>query len=196
MMIRILSVLPAVMGIICTLLLIVSLYGPTLDASRTNIPLVPCTDDTAGCPVGMTSEDLSSPTAFMLLDIELTIEWDQSDSSWIGVIASPPPSGCEPDSNGLTTCTADDFDFIAGGGNESSGSLVFDLKPGDYRFTTASTDTSGVGGKQLVTITPEISLNPVAEVLLALVAILLFAGSGEMFIHERIMGVWKRFREA
>ena len=73
---------------------------------------------------------------------------------------------------------------------------MFDLKPGYYRFTTASTDTSGVGGKQLVTITPEISLNPVAEVLLALVAILLFAGSGEMFIHERIMGVWKRFREA
>ena len=196
MMIRILSVLPAVIGVICTLLLIVSLYGPTLDSSRTNIPLVPCTDDTAGCPVGMTSEDLSSPTAFMLLDIELTIEWDQSDSSWIGVIASPPPSGCEPDSNGLTTCTADDFDFIAGGGSEASGSLVFDLKPGDYRFTTASTDTSGVGGKQLVTITPEISLNPVAEVLLALVAILLLAGSGEMFVHERIMGVWKRFREA
>ena len=71
MMIRILSVLPAVMGIICTLLLIVSLYGPTLDASRTNIPLVPCTDDTAGCPVGMTSEDLSSPAAFMLLDLSL-----------------------------------------------------------------------------------------------------------------------------
>jgi len=196
MMIRILSVLPAVIGVICTLLLIVSLYGPTLESSRTNIPLVPCTDDAAGCPVGMTSEDLSSPTAFMLLDIELTIKWNQSDSSWIGVIASPPPSGCEPDSNGLTTCTADDFDFIAGGGNERSGSLVFDLKPGDYRFTTASTDTSGIGGKQLVTITPEISLNPVAEVLLALVAILLFAGSGEMFVHERIMGVWKRFKEA
>jgi len=196
MMIRILSVLPAVIGVICTLLLIVSLYGPTLESSRTNIPLVPCTDDAAGCPVGMTSEDLSSPTAFMLLNIELTIKWNQSDSSWIGVIASPPPSGCEPDSNGLTTCTADDFDFIAGGGNERSGSLVFDLKPGDYRFTTASTDTSGIGGKQLVTITPEISLNPVAEVLLALVAILLFAGSGEMFVHERIMGVWKRFKEA
>ncbi len=100
MMIRILSVLPAVMGIICALLVVVSLYGPTLDASRTDIPLVPCTDDAAGCPVGMTSEDLVSPTAFVLLDIELSIEWNQSDSSWIGVIASPPPSGCEPDSNG------------------------------------------------------------------------------------------------
>ena len=39
MMIRILSVLPAVMGVICALLVVVSLYGPTLDASRTDIPL-------------------------------------------------------------------------------------------------------------------------------------------------------------
>lgn len=196
MMIRILSVLPAVMGVICALLLVVSLYGPTLDANRIKIPLVPCTDDATGCPVGMTSEDLSSPTAFMLLDIELSIKWNESDSSWIGVIASPPPSGCEPDSNGLTTCTAEDFDFIAGGDSEMDGTLAFDLKPGDYRFATASIGTSGIGGKQLVTITPEISLNPVAEVLLGLVAILLFAGSGEMFVHERILGVWKRFKEA
>ena len=196
MMIRILSVLPAVMGVICTLLLVVSLYGPTLDANRIKVPLVPCTDDVTGCPVGMTSEDLSSPTAFMLLDIELTIKWNESDSSWIGVIASPPPSGCEPDSNGLTTCTAEDFDFIAGGDSEMDGTFAFDLKPGDYRFATASIGTSGIGGNQLVTITPEISLNPVAEVLLGLVAILLFAGSGEMFVHERIMGVWKRFKES
>ena len=196
MMIRILSVLPAVMGIICALLVVVSLYGPTLDASRTDIPLVPCTDDAAGCPVGMTSEDLVSPTAFVLLDIELSIEWNQSDSSWIGVIASPPPSGCEPDSNGLTACTSEDFDFIAGGDGEDGGSMVFDLRPGEYRFATASTDTSGVGGKQLVTITPEIALNPVAELLLAFVAILLLAGSGEMFVHERLMRFWKRFMEA
>lgn len=196
MMIRILSVLPAVVGVICALLLLVSLYGPTLDTSRTNIPLVPCTDDAAGCPVGMTSEDLSSPAAFMLLDIELTIEWSQPGDSWIGVIASPPPSGCEPDSSGLTACTADDFDFIAGGDSEKDGALEFDLKPGDYRFTTASTDTSGVGGEQQVTITPKIMLNPVVELLLAFVAILLFAGSGEMFVHERVMRFWKRFKEA
>ena len=59
-----------------------------------------------------------------------------------------------------------------------------------------TTDTSGVGGKQLVTITPEIALNPVVEILLAFVAILLFAGSGEMFVHERLMRFWKRIREA
>ena len=115
MMVRILSVLPAVVGVVCALLVIGSLYSPALDPSRTNVPLVPCTDDTAGCPVGLTNEDLSAPTAFMLLEIELTIEWNKSDSSWIGVIESPPPSGCEPDSNGLTACTADDFEFVAGG---------------------------------------------------------------------------------
>ena len=195
MMIRILSVLPAVMGVICALLLIVSLFGVTLDQTRTNIPLVPCTDDNTGCPVGMSIEDLSVPTAFILLDIDLTIEWKEYDKSWLGIISSPPPSGCEPDSNGLTTCTADDFDFIAGGDGESDGSLEFNLNPGDYRFVTGSTDTSGFGGEQLVTTTTEMGLNPVAELLLVLVSILLLAGSGEMFVHEKILRVWKRFRD-
>lgn len=196
MMIRILSILPAAMGVICAILVLVSLYSPTLESSRTDVPLVPCTDDSAGCPVGLSGEDLSSPTAFILLDIEVTIEWDQFSTSWIGVIESPPPDDCEPDSNGLTTCTAEDFDFIAGGAEEDGGSLTFDLKPGDYRFATASTDTSGLGGEQLVTITPEIALNPVVEILLAIVAILLLAGSGEMFAHRSIMRAWKRFKEA
>ena len=196
MMIRILSILPAAMGIICAILLLIRLYSPTLDASRTDIPLVPCTDDSTGCPVGMSDEDLSSPTAFILLDIEVTIEWEQFATSWIGVIESPPPEDCEPDSSGLTSCTAEDFDFVAGGPDEDGGSLTFDLSPGEYRFTTASTDTSGIGGEQLVTITPEIALNPIVEILLAIVSILLLAGSGEMFAHQRIVKAWNRFKEA
>ena len=93
MMIRILSILPAAMGILCAVLVLVSLYSPTLEPSRTNIPLVPCTDDSAGCPVGMSGENLSSPTAFILLDIEVTIEWEEFATSWIGVIESPVPDG-------------------------------------------------------------------------------------------------------
>ncbi|GIS92528.1 MAG: hypothetical protein CM1200mP21_08230 [Candidatus Poseidoniales archaeon] len=195
MMIRILSILPAAMGVICAILVLVSLYSPTLDSSRTDIPLVPCTDDDVGCPVGLSGDDMGSPLAFMLLDIEVTIEWDQFATSWIGVIESPPPDGCEPDSNGLTACTAEDFDFIAGGPEEDGGSLTFDLKPGDYRFATASTETSGVGGEQLVTITPQIALNPIAEILLTIVSVLLLAGSGEMFAHRSIMRAWKRFKD-
>ena len=195
MMIRILSILPAAMGVICAILVLVSLYSPTLNSSRTDIPLVPCTDDDVGCPVGLSGDDMDSPLAFMLLDIEVTIEWEQFATSWIGVIESPPPDGCEPDSNGLTTCTAEDFDFIAGGPEEDGGSLIFDLKPGDYRFATASTETSGVGGEQLVTITPQIALNPIAEILLAIVSVLLLAGSGEMFAHRSIMRAWKRFKD-
>jgi hypothetical protein len=195
MMIRILSVLPAAIGVICALLVVVSLFGLTLEPTRTSIPLVPCTDDNTGCPVGMSVEDLSVPTAFILLDIDLTIEWKEYDKSWLGIISSPPPSGCEPDSNGLTTCTADDFDFIAGGDEELDGSLEFNLKPGDYKFVTGSTDTSGFGGEQLVTTTTEMGLNPIAELLLGVVSILLLAGSGEMFVHEKILGAWKRFRD-
>ena len=86
MMIRILSILPAAMGVICAILVLVSLYSPTLDSSRTDIPLVPCTDDSAGCPVCLSGDDMDSPLAFMLLDIEVTIEWDQFATSWIGVI--------------------------------------------------------------------------------------------------------------
>ncbi len=196
MMIRILSILPAAMGVICAVIVLISLYSPTLDTSRTEIPLVPCTDDSAGCPVGLSGEDLSSPAAFMLLDIEVTIEWEQFATSWIGVIESPPPDGCEPDSSGLTSCTAEDFEFVAGGPDEDDGSLTFNLKPGDYRFATASTDTSGIGGEQLVKITPQIGLNPIVEILLAIVSILLLAGSGEMFAHRSIVKAWKRFKEA
>lgn len=196
MMIRILSILPAAMGVICAILVLVSLYSPILDTSRTDIPLVPCTDDdTTGCPVGLSGQNLSSPTAFMLLDIEVTIMWEQNATSWIGVIEEA-PEGCEPDSSGLTACTADDFEFVAGGPESEEGSLTFDLRPGKYRFATASTETSGLGGEQLVSITPEVALNPIVEILLAIVAILLLAGSGEMFAHRRIMRAWKRFKEA
>ena len=141
MMIRVLSILPAAMGVICAILVLVSLYSPTLDTSRTDIPLVPCTDDSTGCPVGLSGEDLSSPTAFMLLDIEVTIEWEQFATSWIGVIESI-PDGCEPDSTGMPSCTAADFDFISGGPDEDGGSLTFSLQPGEYRFSTAITDPS------------------------------------------------------
>jgi len=132
----------------------------------------------------------------MLLDIEVTMEWEQFATSWIGVIESPPPDGCESDSSGLTSCTAEDFEFVAGGPDEDGGSLTLNLKPGDYRFATASTDTSGIGGEQLVKITPHISLNPIVEILLAIVSILLLAGSGEMFAHRSIVKAWKRFKEA
>ena len=58
MMIRILSILPAAMGVICAILVLDSLYSPTLNSSRTDIPLVPCTDDDVGCPVGLSGDDI------------------------------------------------------------------------------------------------------------------------------------------
>ena len=47
-----------------------------------------------------------------------------------------------------------------------------------------------------MTSKPEVSLSPAAEVLLGIVAVLLFAGSGEMFAHNRILQAWQRFKEA
>ena len=58
-MIRILSALPFAVGSVCIILVLGSLFGVGLDGSRTNVPIVPCTDDSVGCLVGMTSDDLS-----------------------------------------------------------------------------------------------------------------------------------------
>ena len=58
-MVRILSILPGLVGGLCILMVLGSLVGINVDNSRTDVPIVPCTDDSVGCPVGMTGEDLS-----------------------------------------------------------------------------------------------------------------------------------------
>ena len=100
---------------------------------------------------------------------------------------------CPPDSNGLTSCTSDDFVFIAGGPDSPDGSLDFVLEPGKYRFVTAGKDGSTLD-EQLVTIEPEIHLAGFVETLLALIGLALLLGASEMAFPLREM--WKRFREA
>lgn len=192
-MVRLLSILPGAVGTVCALLVIGSLLGVSLDSSRTDVPIVPCTDDSVGCLVGMTSEDLEVPTSFVLLDIELTIKWDEPDRSWIGVIESPPPENCNPDSNGLTSCTSEDFDYVAGGPDSDEGEFEFTLEPGEYRFVTAGKDGSTLD-EQIVTIKTKIHFSSFVEIVLAGVAIMLLAGAGEMAFP--IKSLWKKFRES
>jgi|TARA_B100001250_G_scaffold119510_2_gene101408 hypothetical protein len=141
----------------------------------------------------MTSDDMSVPTAFMLLDIRLTVEWDEPDRSWIGVIESPPPEGCDPDSNGLTSCTSDDFVFVEGGPSSEDGTFEFTLKPGDYRFVTAGKDGSTLD-EQIVTIETEAHLSSFVEIVLGGIGIILLAGAGEMAFP--IKSLWKKFRDS
>ncbi len=192
-MVRILSALPFAVGSVCVILVLGSLLGIGLEESRTNVPIVPCTDDSVGCLVGMTSDDMSVPTAFMLLEIRLTVEWDEPDRSWIGVIESPPPEGCDPDSNGLTSCTSDDFVFVEGGPNSEGGTFEFTLKPGDYRFVTAGKDGSTLD-EQIVTIETEAHLSSFVEIILGGIGIMLLAGAGEMAFPIR--SLWEKFRDS
>ena len=191
-MVRILASFPFLVGGLCILITIGSLVGLDIDNSRTDVPIVPCSDESVGCMVGMTTEDLEVPNAFILLEISMELEWDEPDRSWIGVI-SDYPEECEPDSNGLTTCTSDDFDFVAGGPNSEDGSFKFILDPGEYRFVTAGKDGSTLD-EQLVTINPEIHLASFVEIVLSAIGFILLLGASEMAFPIRKL--WKRFRDA
>lgn len=191
-MVRILASFPFVVGGLCVLIVICSLVGIDIDDSRTDVPIVPCSDDSVGCVVGMTTEDLEVPSAFVLLEISMELEWDEPDRSWIGVI-SDYPDECEPDSSGLTTCTSEDFDFVAGGPDSTDGSFGFVLEPGKYRFVTAGKDGSTLD-EQLVIISPEIHLAGFVEIVLTVIGFTLLMGASQMAFPLREM--WKRFRDA
>ena len=192
-MVRILSVLPGAVGSVCVLLVLGSLLGVGLDESRTDVPIVPCTDDSVGCLVGMTTENLDVPTSFFLLDIQLEIQWDEPDRSWIGVVDSKYAENCPPDSNGLTSCTSEDFEYEAGGPDSDDGDFEFTLKPGNYRFVTAGKDGSTLD-EQIVTINTEVHLSSFVEIVLAGVGVMLLAGAGEMAVP--IKSLWKKFRDS
>ena len=192
-MVRVLSILPGLVGSLCILIVIGSLFGMDLENSRTDVPIVPCTDDSVGCVVGMTADDLEVPGAFILLEISMKLEWDEPERSWIGVVGADAADDCPPDSNGLTTCTSEDLDFVAGGPDSEDGSFEFVLAPGKYRFVTAGTDGSTLD-EQLVTIDPEIHLAGFVEIVLSAIGLTLLVGASQMAFPLREM--WKRFRDA
>ena len=85
--VRILSVLPGAVGVLCLLIGAISVYGIDMNTERVLISVVDCTEvSDQGCLVGMTGSDLEVPAGFMLMDIELTIEWSEPSKSWIGVV--------------------------------------------------------------------------------------------------------------
>ncbi|MEC7757399.1 MAG: hypothetical protein VX621_06280 [Candidatus Thermoplasmatota archaeon] len=180
MMVRLLSILPGIIGILCALIVILSLIGFEPDKTGSEAPIVPCTDDDLGCNVGMTSEDMSVPSAFMLLDIRLEVEWNEPDRGWIGVVESGAARDCPPDSNGLTTCTAEDIeDFLVAGGPESGGSMEFRIDPGRYRFVAGGHDGAGLDS-MLIEVKTSIHLSNFVELTLGIISILLLIGAGEM----------------
>ena len=180
MMVRILSILPMLVGLLCALILVLSLIGYQTPESETRAPIVPCSNDDAGCNVGMTPEDINVPSAFGLLEITLDVEWKEPDRGWLGVVDSSAAKECPPDSNGLTMCTEEEVKvFLVAGGPQNHGTMSFEVKPGSYRFVTAGYEGAGLD-EQLVVMTSSIRLDNFVELFLAGTSALLLLGAGEM----------------
>ncbi len=105
MMVRILSILPGFVGLLCIVILLGSIVGISQEVVKNDIPIIPCSEDEeVGCRIAMTSADIEVPNAFKLLEIDVSINWDEPDRSWFGVI-NEYPDVCEPDSNGFKKAT-------------------------------------------------------------------------------------------
>jgi len=89
----------------------------------------------------------------------------------------------------LTTCEAEDFEFVAGGPGDSD-EFTFSLKPGDYRFTSGGRDGASLDN-QLITITSTFHISQIGEILLGIIGILLMIGAVEMIYPIELF--WKRY---
>ena len=194
MMMRILSILPGFVGFLCIIIMISSIIGYSTEEVVNDIPIVPCSDDDEiGCRVAMTSSDIEVPDAFSLLEIKISVIWEESERSWFGVIQQY-DEACEPDSNGLTNCTESDFeDYIIAGGSNADGKLQFEMEPGEYRFITAGKDSSAIS-QQDASLQIEIHLNSIIELIIGGIGIFLFIGATEMAFPLREL--YRKFRDA
>ena len=183
MMVRLLSVLPGFVGLLCVMLLLGSLRGIDLPSERSVIDMVPCEfEDPDLCLIAMTPE-ISPPTIFGILDIDLQISWQEADDAWFAVVNSDAAEVCPPDEESwLTECTVEDVEnyIIIGGPNELDGQMTWNIKTDDYRIITGGREGADIGDQQALTTSTQISLNWFVEFILALVSLTLFLGAGEM----------------
>lgn len=197
MMVRLLSVLPGFVGLLCVILLLGSLRGIDLPSDRSVIDMVPCEfEDPDLCLIAMTPE-ISPPTIFGILDIDLQISWQEADDAWFAVVNSDAAEICPPDEESwLTECTVEDVEnyIIIGGPNELDGQMTWNIKTDDYRIITGGREGADIGDQQALTTSTQISLNWFVEFILALVSLTLFLGAGEMAFP--IKKFFLKFRES
>lgn len=197
MMVRLLSVLPGFVGLLCVILLLGSLRGIDLPSERSVIDMVPCEfEDPDLCLIAMTPE-ISPPTIFGILDIDLQISWQEADDAWFAVVNSDAAEICPPDEESwLTECTVEDVEnyIIIGGPNELDGQMTWNIKTDDYRIITGGREGADIGDQQALTTSTQISINWFVEFILALVSLTLFLGAGEMAFP--IKKFFLKFRES
>ena len=188
--VRILSVLPGAVGVLCLLIAGISVYGIDLDSERVQIPVVPCTEvSDEGCSGRNDWIRSKGPVWLSLMDVELTIEWSQPSKSWIGVVDASYADSCPPDGDGLTACTKDDFEFISGG-PDSPGNFKLDLQPDSYRFVSAGKEGADLD-EQLCNNQPSRELHRYLNLLLLAIGAILLIGAIEMIYPVEVL--WKRF---
>ena len=177
MMVRVLSVLPGFVGLLCVILLLGSLRGIDLPQEGSVIDMVPCEfEDPDLCLIAMTPE-ISPPTIFGILDIDLQISWQEADNAWFAVVKSDAAEICPPDEESwLTECTAEDIEnyIIVGGPEELDGKMTWNIKTDDYRIVTGGREGADIGDQQVLTTSTQISFNWFVELILALVSLTLF----------------------
>ena len=182
-MVRILSVLPGAVGIICGIMLIGSLIGVSLPEEASTIPQVPCeVDDSEICFIAMT-EVINPPMIFSLLDIDLDITWSEENEAWFAIVGTEAYVNCPPDSETkITECTADDVEefIIVGGEDEEDGTLSWDIGTEKYHIITGGREGADIGDMQVLTTSVEISFDWKVELILVVISVTLVIGAGEM----------------
>ena len=182
-MVRILSVLPGAVGIICGIMLIGSLIGVSLPEEASTIPQVPCeVDDSEICFIAMT-EVINPPMIFSLLDIDLDITWSEENEAWFAIVGTEAYVNSPPDSETkITECTADDVEefIIVGGEDEEDGTLSWDIGTEKYHIITGGREGADIGDMQVLTTSVEISFDWKVELILVVISVTLVIGAGEM----------------
>ena len=195
MMVRILSVLPGAVGIICGIMLIGSLIGVSLPEEASTIPQVPCeVDDSEICFIAMT-EVINPPMIFSLLDIDLDITWSEENEAWFAIVGTEAYVNCPPDSETkITECTADDVEefIIVGGEDEEDGTLSWDIGTEKYHIITGGREGADIGDMQVLTTSVEISFDWKVELILVVISVTLVIGAGEMAFPIR--KIFDKFR--
>ena len=194
-MVRILSVLPGAVGIICGIMLIGSLIGVSLPEEASTIPQVPCeVDDSEICFIAMT-EVINPPMIFSLLDIDLDITWSEENEAWFAIVGTEAYVNCPPDSETkITECTADDVEefIIVGGEDEEDGTLSWDIGTEKYHIITGGREGADIGDMQVLTTSVEISFDWKVELILVVISVTLVIGAGEMAFPIR--KIFDKFR--
>ena len=183
MMVRILSILPGAVGVICSIMLIGSLIWVSLPEESSTIPQVPCeVDDSEICFIAMT-EVINPPMIFGLLDIDLEIKWSETTEAWFAIVETEAYVNCPPDiETKITECTADDVEefIIVGGVDEEDGTLSWDIGTEKYHIITGGREGADIGDMQVLTTKGEISFDWKVEIILVTISATLFIGAGEM----------------